>query len=129
MADHPNAERLRRGYEAFGKGDMETLRELIAQDVVWHAPGDNALSGDYKGLDETLQLFGRFHQETGGTMKFEIHDIIANDDHGVALTEFSAQRQGKQLSQRGVHVVHFNSDGKLTESWQFPEDSGKADDF
>ena len=26
---HPNEELVRRGYEAFAKGDMETLRELF----------------------------------------------------------------------------------------------------
>ncbi|MBI4260731.1 MAG: nuclear transport factor 2 family protein, partial [Actinobacteria bacterium] len=36
MDEHPNAGLVRKGLEAFGSGDMETVQELIADDVVWH---------------------------------------------------------------------------------------------
>ena len=36
MADHPNVELLRRGYAAHGAGDLDTVNELFADDVVWH---------------------------------------------------------------------------------------------
>ena len=55
---HPNEELLRRGYEAFGKGDMDTIRELFDPNIVWHAPGRNPMSGDYRGVDEVLTQFG-----------------------------------------------------------------------
>ena len=41
MADHPNATLLRKGYAAFGQGDMATLTDLFSEDVVWHFPGNN----------------------------------------------------------------------------------------
>ena len=129
MAEHPNAETFKRGYAAFGQGDMDTMRELLSPDLVWHAPGNNALSGDYKGIDEVLGFFGRSFQETDGTLSIDVHDILANDTHGVAITTFTGQRKGKSINMRGVHVVHFDSDGKLSESWQFPEDSAEADSF
>ena len=33
MADHPNVERLRRGYEAYAKGDLATLRGMFADTI------------------------------------------------------------------------------------------------
>ena len=57
MADHPNLELLRRGYAAYGSGDMDTINELFADDVVWHVAGRNPLSGDYNGKE---QVFGFF---------------------------------------------------------------------
>ena len=36
---HPNEDLIRRGYDAFSRGDMDTLRELYHPDIVWHAPG------------------------------------------------------------------------------------------
>ncbi len=39
MSEHPNIELSRRGYAAFGTGDMATLTELIADDAVWHVGG------------------------------------------------------------------------------------------
>ena len=36
---HPNEDLVRRGYDAFSSGDVETLRELWDPDIVWHAFG------------------------------------------------------------------------------------------
>ena len=32
MADHPNVGLLRNGYDAFAKGDMDTVRDFFAED-------------------------------------------------------------------------------------------------
>ena len=39
VTEHPNVELARRGYDAFAKGDLATLTELIADDATWHALG------------------------------------------------------------------------------------------
>jgi uncharacterized protein len=44
---HPNEDLIRRGYDAFSSGDMDTLRELFHPDIVWHAPGRSQLAGDH----------------------------------------------------------------------------------
>jgi ketosteroid isomerase-like protein len=36
---HPNEELVRRGFDAFSKGDVDTLRALFDPDAVWHVPG------------------------------------------------------------------------------------------
>ena len=59
MTEHPNVEQARRGYEAFAKGDVTTMSELIADDVIWHAKGVGPLSGDYHGRDQVFGFFGR----------------------------------------------------------------------
>jgi ketosteroid isomerase-like protein len=48
---HPNEELVRRGYQAFATGDVATLNELFADDIVWHAPGRNQLAGTYRGKE------------------------------------------------------------------------------
>ena len=52
MTEHSNVELTRRGYEAFAKGDLATLTELLADDVVWHVQGVGPLNGNYHGRDE-----------------------------------------------------------------------------
>ena len=59
MTEHPNVELTRRGYEAFAKGDMATLSELLADDVTWHVDGAGPLSGTYHGRVEVFGFFGR----------------------------------------------------------------------
>ncbi|MGB8362587.1 MAG: nuclear transport factor 2 family protein [Acidimicrobiia bacterium] len=128
MADHPNLERARVGYEAFANGDMATLNDVIADDVVWHNGGNSPLSGDYVGKEAVFGLFGQIAQETGGTFENEIHDMLANDEHGVALVVTKGTRGDKTLEERSVHVFHMN-DGALTEFWAFPENQSAFDDF
>lgn len=128
MADHPNLEKARAGYEAFAKGDMASLNDLLSDDIVWHSGGNNILTGDFVGKEAVFGFFGRLAQETGGSFRNEIHDMLANDDHGVALVKASATRGGQTLEGNTVHVFHM-SDGKLTEFWAFPEDQRAFDDF
>ena len=128
MAEHPNLERARKGYEAFGKGDMETVSELMDDGIVWHVSGDNPLSGDYEGKDAIMGYFGRLMQETGGTFKNDVHDMLANDEHGVALVNVSATRGDKSIEMPSVQVFHM-TDGKMTEFWAFSQDTAAFDDF
>jgi hypothetical protein len=124
MTDHPNLVAARAGYEAFAKGDMAALGELLADDIIWHVGGDNELTGDYLGKQAVFRLFGRLVEEVG--FKTEVHDILANETHGVALVTTSATRDGETISDRAVQVFHM-SDGKLTEFWTFPENARVID--
>jgi len=113
MDDHPNATRFREGYAAFGRGDMATLGRLLTDDVVWHSPGHNTLTGDYTGIPAVLALFGRTFELTGGTFK---NDTV------------SGSRDGKSMSTRQAHVVHFR-EGKLAESWLLASDQAAVDEL
>jgi uncharacterized protein len=125
---HPNEDLVRRGFAAFGTGDLATLGELFADDIVWHAGGRSPIAGDYKGKDEVFGLFAQFAERTGGTFRIDIHDVLANDEHVVALTKGTAEREGKRLSVDGVQVFHVK-DGKVTESWFHAADQYASDDF
>jgi uncharacterized protein len=126
---HPNEDRFRAGYEAFQTGDMDALRnEYLAPDIVWHSPGNNPLSGTDKGVDEVLANFGKTMELTGGTFRVELHDVLANDEHGVALATVSGERNGKRIEDNYAHVVHFR-DGKITESWIHNWDPNKVDEL
>ncbi|MDH3471074.1 MAG: nuclear transport factor 2 family protein [Acidimicrobiia bacterium] len=128
MTDHANLEISRGGYEAFASGDLATVGDLFSDDIVWHSGGNNILTGDYEGKEAVLGFFGRLMQETEGSFKNDIHDMLANDEHGVALVTASATRGGKSFEGRVVHVFHM-SDEKMTEFWSFPEDQSLFDEF
>ena len=125
---HPNEDLLRKGYAAFAEGDLETVMGLFADDIKWHVPGRNPLAGDYSGKEEVGAFFSRFMELTNGTFRIDVHDVLANDDHGVALIHSTAQREGKSLDSNDVHVWHI-SDGRATEHWIHPGDQYAADEF
>ncbi len=128
MADHPNLELLRRGYAAYGAGDMDTIDELFADDVVWHIGGRSALSGDYEGKEQVFGFFAKLLELSDGTSKVEVHDLLASDDHGVAVVKESATRGGSSHEGNAVHVFHLR-DGRVTEFWDAQTDQYAADEF
>src|SRR5258708_40282726 len=97
MTEHPNVELTRRGYAAFATGDLATMTELIADDVTWHVTGAGPLSGTYHGRGEVFGFFARLAEETAGTFRLDIHDVLANDEHAVALCTLAATRGGNSL--------------------------------
>jgi ketosteroid isomerase-like protein len=128
MTDHPNLERARAGYEAFAAGDLAAVSDLLSDNIVWHSGGSNVLTGDYKGKEAVLGFFGLLMQESDGSFRNEIHDMLANDEHGVALVTMSATRGGKSFEGNLVHIFHM-SDGNMTEFWAIPEDQSRYDEF
>ncbi len=116
--EHPNATIFRRGYEAFSSGDMDALRELFDENIVWHNGGRSRFSRDTHGIDATLGFFLELVQASGGTFRLDIHDIVANDDHAIALVTSHQEIDGVKYEDLGSHVVHIK-DGRLTESWFF----------
>jgi ketosteroid isomerase-like protein len=128
-AQHANVERARRAYEAFGKGDMQAVGEFMADGIVWHVSGTNVIAGDYRGKDAKFGFFGKLMQETGGTFKADVHDILANDKHVATLVTNTAERKGKRLEWRAVNVSHADAEGRVTEFWAFNENSAELDEF
>jgi ketosteroid isomerase-like protein len=128
MSDHPNLELLRRGYTAYGSGDLDTVNELFADDVVWHVAGRSPLSGDYEGKDRVFGFFARLQELSEGTSKVEVHDLLANDEHGVAIVTESATRSGNSHEGRATHVFHLR-DGQVTEFWDAQANQYEADAF
>ena len=124
---HPNEDLLRRGYDAFAEGDMETLNEVFADDVAWRSAGDNPLAGDYHGKQEVFGLFARLN-ELADSFEQEVHDVLANDEHGVALVKVQASRGDRAMEQNVVHVFHL-ADGKVKEFWLHNFDQATVDAF
>ena len=82
----------------------------------------------HRGRDAVFAIFAKTTQLSGGTFKIELHDVLANDQHAVALTRGTASRQGKQLNSLDTDVYHM-SNGKVTEFWSFAEDQRLTDEF
>ena len=124
---HPNADLVREGFEAFAAGDVATLDRLIADDATWHSSGRNPLAGDFVGKAAILESFARVRTQTD-SFKQDIHAIVADDDHVVALVNATTTRGGKTLEQQQALVFHV-ADGKATEVWVFPADQYAVDEF
>jgi ketosteroid isomerase-like protein len=128
VTEHPNVELTRQGYAAFAKGDLATLAGQLADDVTWHVLGTGPLSGTYHGRDEVFGFFGRLAEETAGTFRLDVHDVLANDEHAVTLCTLSASRGDKSIEIPVANVAHVR-DGKVTEFWTATTDPQASIDF
>ncbi len=124
-----NIEMARKGYQAFNEQHLDEAMETIADDVVWHAGGENLISGEYQGKQAVMELFMKFGQLTEGTSEFDIHDILATEDHTVVIGTSTATRHGRTHTSRFVDVIHPDENGKAKEFWRFVEDQAADDEF
>jgi uncharacterized protein len=128
MAEHPNVQRLRAGYAAFSSGDFKALDDLFDENVVWHVTGRSQLAGEYRGRNDVYGFFGRIMEITGGSFGVELHAVLADDEHGVALVTVTGSREGRSVTTQDAHVFHLR-DGRVTEFWNASTDQYAGDEL
>jgi ketosteroid isomerase-like protein len=116
---HPNEDLIRRFYDARARDDLDAVRSILAPDVRWHDPYPEPHGGDLVGAEAVIRQVFAAAGETEA--RFGLHDVLANDEHAVALVEWSATVAGETLDGREVGVYHVR-DGRITEVWFLPED-------
>jgi ketosteroid isomerase-like protein len=129
MTADENVAIMRRAYEAFNTGDVNTLTELMDEGTGWHLPGRSSMAGDYQGRDATLAYFGQLAQETGGTFRAELQHIAAEGDtRVVGIQRSTADRNGKHLDVADCIVFELK-DGRMTDGREHFEDLYAWDEF
>jgi uncharacterized protein len=124
MADHPNAALYRSLFDKMMAGDVEALSEAIADDIKYHVIGS---PDPIVGKEAVLASFGGL-DDAGFDFQGELHDVVANDDHTIALVEAHVTKDGKTFSYRTAEILHFK-DGKATERWAFSDDTEAINRF
>lgn len=114
--DKRNIEMVRLMYT----GD-EAERASIARDIVWHVPGHNPVSGDYRGFDEYTNLMpSRMAPLT--RWDFTLEDIMVNGSYVMTTWRLQGERKGSIVDLRGGHLMRVTTDGKVVEGWGFTDD-------
>jgi len=116
--EHPNATTYRRTVDAFRAGDLDLLRSLVAEDVVWHVPGRHPMAGEIRGQAELIAWLGRL-RDVGFTIRE--HDVFGNDEHVCALSYIGARRPGVEVEIPVISIFHYRH-GLQAERWFYPDD-------
>ena len=129
MSEHQNATLVRGLFAAFRNGDLDAIRSVIPADAVWHFPGRTGkLAGAHRGRDAILQFLLEVAQLTGGTFHLELIDVLANDEHAVALFRGHGERAGRTLDNPTCLRMRL-ANGRITEIWEFVWDLYAVDAF
>jgi ketosteroid isomerase-like protein len=131
MSEHPNVAVIRTAYEAMDKGDMATFAALMDDDILWYE-STAGMEGVYRGRDQVLAFMSQLFQQAGMQISVSIHDILANDDHGVILHESTITVGDRSHTGQYADIYHLR-DGKLTAHWHLAvdakEDAAFASEF
>ena len=124
MADHPNAATIRAASEQMERtGDLASFASVLDDDVVWHEIGRDEPIRGKQALQE------RFSQmPEGASITLDTHDVLANDEHCIALVTATATMDGQELVYRTAEIYHMR-DGKITERWAFSDDTERINRF
>ncbi len=126
--DHPNALKLKAAHEAFQQGDIDALFGMMTPDLVWHMPGNNALSGDFVGREAILGSFATLQANVDAYWAWPL-DYFGSDDHVVLVAKVRAERGDKQLDCLECLLWRVTPEGKLAEVWHTALDEKAWDTF
>lgn len=118
-----------RGYEAFNAGDVDTLRQVMAADVVQHAPGHGPFAGTYKGIDAVLGYYRKLAEYTDGTFRAALIETHGDGEgHVTAIHQMTAMRNGTRRVSRGS-ILFTVIDDKATDLLELRADLAADDAF
>jgi ketosteroid isomerase-like protein len=126
VEEHPNGTLLRGLLEAFSAGDIRAMEASFHDDLTWHAPGTNRFSGQFRGRAAAMQRLAQM-REAGISTSFDVHDVVANDEHAVALVHLHLEvADGRRYDQPQVQVAHVQ-EGRIVEIWTMNQDQADLD--
>ncbi len=100
-----NIDIVKKGYEAFAAGDVETVMSVFDDNIEWVQPGESTLSGIYRGKAEFAEYLGKLAEKAVAVRALR---FMADGETVVAFTEVTA---GAQMGEDAdVYTVR---DGKI----------------
>jgi ketosteroid isomerase-like protein len=115
MSQEQNVEIVRRGYEAFGRGDIDTLLSLLDENIEWTTPGPPELptAGTRRGRQQVGEFF-QLLDDVFEIQRFDAKAFISEGDRVVVLGDDTSRIKatGKVLDAQWAHV-HTLKGGKI----------------
>lgn len=116
-------------FKAVTSGDFETIKNLFADDIIWHQPGKGIQSGTYIGIEGVFAHLGNFMKWSNGTFMIDdIKYILENHDLVTVSIHFKAEKGDKVLSMKGIDLLRIEND-QIKEVWLFSEHIDEEDAF
>jgi len=82
---------------------------------------DGPLGSEHQGVGPVLTFLAGNFERSRDSLRVELHDIVASDEHGIAMVRLTASLPGRSLDDRTVFVAHFRDD-KISEVFAYAED-------
>jgi len=110
-------------------GDPKAYRAAFSPEIVWHVPGNNPVSGEYRGEDYFTLMPSRMAPLD--EWRFSLTGVMVNEKSRAAVVHFAVDglRRGKRIAIEGAHMIRLDESGRIVEGWGFTKDQAALDDF
>jgi ketosteroid isomerase-like protein len=71
--------------ELYSGGDPDAVRAVLTDDIHWVVPGENAIAGDYRGIDAVVAYMLRRRDLAGATFRMHPGEVLVGDGDSVAV--------------------------------------------
>ena len=114
MVPSANADLVRRGYEAWNRGDVEGVLTFLDPEIEWHGYTHLPESGALTGRDEVREWLERF-LDAWDQLDIDVTELIESGDQVVALVRFQGRGKGSGVQVEGGADAHVWTvrDGKI----------------
>ena len=126
-SEHPNALLIRQAWQAVAHSDVDTLRALWADDIVWHVTGNNPWRGTRVGIANVIDYLAQVG-ESGDTYDMSLESVMANDQYAALICHVSTKRADRVLDVRQVLLCRFEG-RRIREVWTLSLDPQAVDAF
>lgn len=123
MHEEENIALAKRGFEAAIRGDYDTLRPLLTEDVIWSGP----LQPDTQGADEVITSM-RQQDQLGLSWEHEYEGVWADENRVVMLHHMKMTRDGRTLDTHPVQVIEVR-DGKAAKITMYTSEPEKLSEL
>jgi ketosteroid isomerase-like protein len=119
-----NIDSARSAYDAFGRGDLEALKDQFAEDAVWVTSDELPLGGETRGREAILANFAQI-PNYWSSFSVEAEDFIDCGNYVVVRGTQRAGNDSGNFEAPFLHLLEFDDEGK-TRRGEFFADSAKA---
>ena len=119
-----NLSKITAFFSAYASKDVSAVRDVMAENILWHIPGHHPLAGTKSGIREVLAFFDLL-----GKADFKAQPLVIAE-HGDYVVD---HHRGWSTAGSGLDVtwclVFRFEEGKISEVTNFCSDQHKADLF
>ena len=128
MSVEQNLETVRAFYASGPATDDSGRYVHVSDDIVWHVPGDNPVSGTYRGAAEVLEVIPERMQPLD-VWEIDLVDLMGNADLVMATVRLRAQRGDHAVDCAAGHVFRLDEAARIVEAWGFITAQAEIDEL
>jgi uncharacterized protein len=125
-----NQDIINKFFDCYGKRDFETIKEVLAENIVWHFLGSHKLAGEKHGKAELLNFFdvmGAIMSKSKPSVEKLI--VAEKDNYVIECQHIKTNREDGLNIDHHVTVLWTIENGKIVSGRHFFADPKAVDDY